>query len=79
MQLLVPTLEPPRIQVVCEYAEATETAEWTIRYAGAQMDITRTDDALALALLKGVTERTGYVWDAGDAPPNRLGLRIKEG
>ena len=77
MQLLVPMLESPHIQAVCEYAEATETAEWTIRYGGARLDITGTDDDLALAVLKGMTERMEYAWDKYDALPNRLCLRIK--
>lgn len=79
MQLLVPTLENPRVQAVCEYAEATETAEWTIRYGGSQLNITCADDDLPLTLLKGMTERMEYAWDEGETLPNRLSLRIKEG
>ena len=77
MQLLVPMLESPRIQAVCEYAEATETAAWTFRYGGKQLDITRSDDELALTVLKGVTERIGYAWDEGETLPNRLSMTLK--
>ena len=78
MQLLMQAMENPRIQTVCEYAEATETAEWTIRYGGARMDITESDDDLALAVLKGMTEQLEFARDEDDALPNRLKLRVRE-
>ena len=77
MQLLVSVLENPRVQAVCEYSEATETAEWTIRYGGKRFDIIGSDDDLALVLLKGMTERMEYAWDEGEALPNRLALKVK--
>ena len=77
MQLLIPMLKSPRVQAVCEYAEATETAEWTIRYNGARLDITGSEDDLALSVLKGMTENMEYIWDEGDALSNRFSLRIK--
>ena len=77
MQLLVPVLESPRVQAVCEYSEATEAAEWTIRYAGPRVDITRSGDDLALAVLKGMTERVEYAWKDSEPMANSLFIRIK--
>ena len=77
MGLLVPTLEAPRIQTVCEYAGQTESAEWTMRYAGSRHDITASGDDLALAVLKGVAESVEYVWNEGEAMPNRLKMKVR--
>ena len=77
MRLLVPMLENPSVQAVCEYAEATESAEWMIRYGGPRMDFTSADDDLALAVLKGVTERMEYAWAEGMALGNQVTLKVK--
>ena len=77
MQLLVPMLESPRVQAVCEYSEQTEHAEWTFRYAGGRTDITRSGGDLSLAVLKGMAERVEYAWDEGEALPNRLNIKIR--
>ena len=77
MQLLVPMLETPRVQAVCEYSEQTEHAEWTFRYAGGRTDITRSGGDLSLAVLKGMAERVEYAWDEGEALPNRLNIKIR--
>ena len=79
MQLLVPLLESPRVQAICEYSEAAESAEWTILYSGKQLDLTRSNDELALTVLKGVTERMDYTWDESEMLPNRISLRVKAG
>ena len=76
-QLLVPALETPRVQAVCEYSEAEESAEWTIRYAGPCMDVTAPDGDLSLAVLKGMTETMEHAWQADEELPNRLALRIR--
>ena len=77
MQLLIPLLESPRIQAVCEYSEQTELAEWTIHYAGPRVDITRSGDDLALAVLRGMTESVEYVWKESKPMTNSLCIRIK--
>ena len=77
MQLLVPALESPRIQAVCEYAEAAEKAEWTIRYNGGRMDVTADGDTLSLAVLKGMTASVDYAWEDGGELPNCLHLAVK--
>ncbi len=77
MGLLVPVLETPRVQAVCEYSEQTECGEWTIRYAGSRMDITRSDDELALAVLKGMAERLEYAWNETEELGNELTIKVK--
>ena len=76
-RLLIPTLETPRVQAVCEYSEQTEHAEWTFRYAGPRLDITRSGDDLALMVLRGMTERMEYAWDEVAELKNRLNLLVK--
>ena len=76
-QLLVATLERPLVQAVCEYSEQTEDAEWTFHYAGPRMDLTRTDDDIALSVLKGMTEDMAYTWQEDDALPNKLRMKVR--
>ena len=76
-QMLVPTLEDPRVQAVCEYSEQTEGTEWTISYAGPRNDVTAAGDGLALAVLQGTTQNMEYTWDENAELPNRLRLRLK--
>ena len=78
MGLLVPVLEEPRIQSVCEYSEQTESAEWTISYGGGRFDVTNLDDGLELAVLKGITERIAYEWNEDAGLPNQLLLKLKQ-
>ncbi len=77
MGLLLPKLEMPRIQAVCEYSCQTELAEWTIRYGGTRYDITSSGDDLALAVLAGITEKEEYFFDDSSKLCNRLGLVVK--
>ena len=78
MGLLVPVLEEPRIQSVCEYSEQTESAEWTISYGGGRFDVTSLDDGLELAVLKGITEKIVYEWNGDAELPNQLLLKLKQ-
>ena len=78
MGLLVPVLETPHVQAVCEYSEQTECAEWTISYGGGRLDVTGRHDDLALAVLKGMTEEIGYAWDEDAEFPNQLLLKLKQ-
>ena len=77
VQMILPALENPRLQAVCEYSESTERAEWTLHYGGAHRDLTQTDDELALAVLKGMTERMEYGWNEGAELPNELRLTVR--
>ena len=77
MGMLVPKLETPRVQSICEYSEQAERAEWTISYGGERFDARGLDDDLALAVLKGVTEEIGYAWDGEAELPNQLRLKLK--
>ena len=76
-QMLVPQLEKPRIQAVCEYSETTESAEWTISYNGDRLDVTSKGDGLALSVLRGMTERISYQWTGDAEQPNQLRLTIR--
>ena len=78
MRLLTPALESLRVDAVCEYSEAAETAQWTIRYGGARQDVTRDGENLALTVLKGVTERIEYSWNADEDLPNILTLKLRD-
>ncbi len=77
IQLLTARLENPRVRAAVEYSDATEKAEWTIRYNGESMDVTSPGDGLALAVLKGATGKIAYSWNAGDELPNILQLKIR--
>ncbi len=76
-QLIVPALIETRLQAVCEYAEAAESAEWTIHYAAPRLDVTGTGDELALSVLRGETEGMDYAYDAEQELPNRLTLTVR--
>ena len=76
-QMLVPLLENPRIRAVCEYSEATESAEWTFSYGGERLDVTNEGDELALSVLRGTTELMSYQWMGDDEWTNQLQLVIR--
>ena len=78
MHLLVPKIAEPRIQAVCEYAGQTESAVWTVRYAGPKVDVTRAEDGLSLTVLKGMTESMEYAYDGQAAYPNQLTLKVRQ-
>jgi polar amino acid transport system ATP-binding protein len=75
--LLLPALEVPCIQAVCEYSGHPELAEWTISYGGSRYDITASDDGLALAVLTGIIEKEKYSFDENAELCNRLSLTVK--
>jgi len=77
MEQLMPALQSPRVQAVCEYSEQTEQAEWTLSYGGARYDVTASGDDLAFSVLRGVTDAMAYSWQEGDPLPNRLRLTVK--
>ena len=76
-QMLVPELESPRVQAVCEYSEAAGTARWTIRYGGPRHNGTGGEDGLARSVLEGMTERMEYARNEGDELPNELLLEVR--
>ena len=76
-RLLMPALESPRIRAACEYSESTEAAEWTISWEGPRVDVKRSGDDLALAVLGGVTDDVIYSRHVGEEMPNRLRLKVK--
>ena len=76
-QLLVPALDHPHLQAVCEYSEAAESAVWTISCSGPRLDVTSAGDGLALAVLKGMTEAMDYAFDGQSELPNRLTLKVR--
>lgn len=77
VQLLIPAMESPRVQAVCEYSEATDRAEWIIRYAGPSLDVTTGARELPLAVLGGVTEDEEYAFADDAELPNSLRLMVK--
>ena len=76
-QLLLPLLDTPHVQAVCEYSEQTLETEWTFRYAGMQMDLTQSDDELGLTVLKGMAEGMDYSWNETEPLPNSLHIKIR--
>ena len=76
-QMLTSLLESPRIQAVCEYSGATESAQWTFRYNGERLDLTQAGDELSLAVLRGMTASVEYAWEEKQELKNRLRLSIK--
>ena len=79
MQLIVPALQVPRLQAVCEYSEQTERAEWTVAYAGERLDVTRGGEELPFEVLRGMTEAVEYAYDDAAELSNRLRLEVRQG
>lgn len=77
VRLILPRLDEARIQAVCEYSEATESADWTFRWDGPPVDVTKTDDELSLAVLKGMTAAMDYARAEENELPNMLRLKMK--
>ena len=77
MRMLAPALEKPGIQATVEYSEASEAAEWLIRYPGKPYNVAAAEDELALALLKGMTDDIEYIRQEGEPLPNLLKMRVK--
>ena len=76
-QLLIPLFKVPHVQAACEYSQQSEGAEWIFRYAGAQMDLTQSDDELGLTVLRGMSERMDYSWNETEPLPNSLHIKIR--
>ena len=77
IRLLLPMLDSPRVQAVCEYSETTEAAEWTFSYSGPRLNVTETGDELALAVLKGIAASVDYSWKEEAPLPNCLLIAVK--
>ena len=76
-RLLMPRLDPPHIQAVCEYSRQTECAEWTIRYNGPRFDPTDRPGEkpeLEMSVLKGIAQTVDYT---RDGEMNRLRLKMQ--
>ena len=78
-KLLVPAMEAPRLLAACEYSEQTETAVWTLSYAGPRLDLGSVGDDLPIAVLKGMTEDIAVSREEGARLPNRLRLEVRHG
>ncbi|MBO7663675.1 MAG: hypothetical protein J6U01_09920 [Clostridia bacterium] len=79
MQMLIPALEKPRVQAICEYSAHTELAEWTISYSGPHYDLTASGDELIRTLLSGMTDKEEYSWDENEELHNRLRFVVRRG
>ena len=78
VQMLLSRMKHPRIRAVCEYSEVTETAEWTIRYAGERLDLTEETGDLGMMVLKGITSSMTYTREEESELPNCLRLVIRK-
>ena len=76
-QQLLPTLTDPRIRIVAEYAEESESVWLTAAYSGPQLDVTQQADALSLAVLKSTENKMEYSWDPSRELPNELRLQVR--
>ena len=77
VQMLVTGLETPSVHAICEYAEATESAEWLISYGGGKNNVTDRGEELSRTVLKGVTVAIDYAWNEGAELPNNLRMTMK--
>ena len=77
-QMLIPTLEQPRIQAVIEYAEADARATMTVRYNGEPYDVLENGDELSRTLLTGITADAFHEAADEDGFTNRLTLVFAE-
>jgi len=77
-QLLAPSLQDPRVQMIVEYSEVNAQAVMTVRYNGSRLDVTKQGDDLSLSVLRGVASRIEYAEVADSSPyTNQLRLEIR--
>ena len=75
-QILLPRMEQPRIRVLVEYSAQEKTTGVTVRYAGARFDPRETDNSLSLSVLRSAVQEFLYSYDAREAEPNCVRLRV---
>ena len=75
-QILLPRMEQPRIRVLVEYSAQEKTTGVTVSYAGARFDPRETDNSLSLSVLRGAAQEFLYSYDAREAEPNCVRLRV---
>ena len=76
MRLLAPTMDKYTIKAVAEYSEASERAEWLIRYGGPYLDINDMNDDLAMKVLKGISDTIEHAWQEDAELPNSILVRL---
>ena len=77
-QMLVPALDPVRINAVAEYSEEEQNAQWTICYGGSPLDVTQRKDDLEYSVLEGITKDKTFTYNEFEELPNRLVLKTGE-
>ncbi len=75
-QILLPRMEQPRIRVLVEYSAQEKTTGVTVSYAGARFDPRETDNSLSLSVLRSAAQELLYSYDAREAEPNCVKLRV---
>ncbi len=76
-QQLVNKLEHPRIDVVIEYSEATQSATLVVSYDSPSFDATKGDDRLVTDLLYGISSQVDYSWNEGAELSNQIQVTIE--
>ena len=77
MQIILPQMSSDfEILITIEYSEEKDDADVVIRYSGAALDPTKTDNALALLLAKKATESIVYSFDGEQTLCNRVDAQI---
>ena len=77
VQILLPQMKSPlEMQVAIEYSEEKDDADVVLRYNGAALDPTRTDNELSLLLARKATESIVYTFDGEQALCNRIDAQI---
>ena len=77
VQILLPQMKSPfEMQVAIEYSEEKDDADVVLRYNGAALDPTRSDNELSLLLARKATESIVYTFDGEQVLCNRIDAQI---
>ena len=75
-EILMPRLNQLRIHVLLEYSAREERNVITVSYAGERFEPKDTDNELSFKVLKGISEKIAYSYDAEQDLPNRVEIQL---
>ena len=78
-QMLIPRLTVPDIRVIVEYSEDKEKVTFMARYNGEPFDAILAGDSLSADILKSAMEEKTYRYLEGEACPNELQIKVRQG
>ena len=79
VQLVLPSLENPRLAIVVEWSETEQKATLTMHYNGPANDVTANMDSLVSNVLRAGSSQVEYAWNEGEELANRITVSIRQG